>query len=591
MRFLWLWIALLLCQTAAEAGPGFNPDAKVDLDLRPNDVIHWVGVSGEAYEDATLVVNLRLTTEQNFTLYREKLNVRPPQGFELKRELLPATRKLIDPISQEEVEVYAGGDFTFIYSGANNFTDGTVPIEVTYLGCTERICLFPFTETVKVPVILWKAKKSPLQTETISAAASRSGESLDRKLADKLSRGEFGIVLLILAVFLGGLLTNLTPCVAPMLPITIRILGKQNKHPLLNSSMYALGILITYTGLGIIAVLSGSAFGTLMSSAPLNLAFAVVMFALALTMIGFGNFSFIQNFGLRFGSGKPSMRNTFFMGIGAGFVAAPCTGPVLGALLAYAASHQGETLKTIALLTTYSLGFSLPYVFLGGAAAKASKIKVSARVQIGVKLVFASVMFGLSLYYLRVPFYGFVKELRPYWSSIGAYFGGVGAVLIAVSLIQDRFYSSKFLLVIPALLAGIGLFAGSQALTQADDSGGEAIIYLHTEAEALALAEKENKPIFIDNWAEWCEACKKMDVTTFKDPRVIEEITKNWIALKMDLTESNDTNDAYLAKYEISGLPTLMMLPKSGDLTKKDGIVGYVNAEGLLNRLAEFKGK
>src|SRR5690606_35442186 len=134
----------------------------------------------------------------------------------------------------------------------------------------------------------------------------------------------FGLLLGI--VLLGGLLSNLTPCVYPMIPITLRLLGRQGSSPYLSASFYALGIVISYSTLGLIASLSGGMFGAMMATKTFNIIFAVLMFVLGITMLGFGDFSKIQMLGNRLGSGAPSLRNTFLMGTGAGLVAAPCTG-------------------------------------------------------------------------------------------------------------------------------------------------------------------------------------------------------------------------------------------------------------------------
>jgi cytochrome c biogenesis protein CcdA len=126
-------------------------------------------------------------------------------------------------------------------------------------------------------------------------------------------------------------------------------------------------------------------FGAMMASKTFNIIFAIVMITLGITMLGFGNFSKLQMIGGRLGAGKPSLRNTFFMGAGAGLVASPCTGPILAALLAYTAKNH-TVAESSALLLVYSIGFALPYILLGGAAARASQVKVPPQIQIAVKL-------------------------------------------------------------------------------------------------------------------------------------------------------------------------------------------------------------
>ena len=83
-------------------------------------------------------------------------------------------------------------------------------------------------------------------------------------------------------------------------------------------------------------------------------------------------------------------------------------------------------------------------------------------------------------------------------------------------------------------------------------------------------------------WAEWCEACKKMDRTTFSNKELIREFKdKNWTFLKLDVTESNEINDELLKKYKIVGLPTLVLFSKNQ--SKQKNIQGYVSSSKLIN--------
>jgi thiol:disulfide interchange protein DsbD len=395
--------------------------------------------------------------------------------------------------------------------------------------------------------------------------------------------------MILLVVFGGGILSNLTPCVAPMVPITLRLLAKQGSSPLASSSAYALGIVITYSILGVVAALSGGLFAAMFASKAFNLAFAVIMVGLGVTMLGYGDLSKLQMLGSRLGSGKPSLINTTFMGAGAGLVAAPCTGPVLAALLAYVAKNHLGVGEATALLGTYSFGFAIPYVFLGSAGAKATTVKVSPRVQVGVKLVFAAVMFGLGLYYLRVPLYSLAESLRGHWQSIFTAASVLGVVLTALWLAVPALQLKKASTFVPTLILALGLFGGWQWAT-GEDQTAHADVF-HDEATAMSAAKSAGKPLLIDMWADWCEACKKMDVTTFQDTCVGKTLAQSWVVLKLDLTEANAKNDEIQSRYAIQGLPTLVLVPPDGQLANKQAISGYVTASTLLNTLKQFAQK
>jgi thiol:disulfide interchange protein DsbD len=280
------------------------------------------------------------------------------------------------------------------------------------------------------------------------------------------------------------------------------------------------------------------------------------------------------------------------MGTGAGLVASPCTGPVLAFFLSYSA-REASVAGAIGLLFTYSLGFALPYVFLGSFAAKASVIKVHPRIQVGVKTVFAAVMFGLGLYYLRIPFYRVVTDLAAYWRSAALVLLGAGLLAMAAVLLSPTRVQQKGSLVLVAVLLGGGIFSSTQWLGRSSVTPGEAVnvTWLKSEEEALKIAAAENRPLMIDHWAEWCEACKKMEASTFVDPGVIDAFKAGrWVLLKMDLTESNEQTDALIAKYGIKSLPTLTLVNPSRSASAQKSIQGFTTAPVLINQLRAFEG-
>ena len=437
-------------------------------------------------------------------------------------------------------------------------------------------------------------------TETVAVADEKlaaisdegSASSFQDRWAKKLAGGGLAFATLILVVFAGGLLSNLTPCVYPMVPITLRLLSRQASSPYIGASVYALGIVVTYSSLGLVAALGGGLFGSLLASTTFNVVFATLMILLGISMLGFGDFSKLQSLGNKLGAGKPSLRNTFFMGSGAGLVAAPCTGPILAALLAYTARSGSDVSSAVILLGTYSLGFALPYVVLGGAAAKISAIKVSPAIQVSTKLIFASVMFALGLYYLRIPFYSLLKTAAPYWAPLAGIGTTLGVALTALWLWRPGLSTAKVSTLVPTATLAMGLFATSQWLSDGSSAKAMTGLKWYTTEEAATQASKnDGKPILVDMWAEWCEACKKMDATTFVDEQIVATLGRDWVLLKLDLTEDNDANDAIQDRYELQSLPTLVLLPPGSNIKGKKSLTGYIGPEGLGQSLRDFSNR
>lgn len=590
--------SLLFCFSSL----GFAQDnikSNEGLDIKPTDVIQWQPSEASLYNENKIVISIRLTTREEFAVYKERLSFENEAGFFIENMTVPLSRMVDDPILGKKVEIFEKGDFTLTLSSPNPLSTTIFPFSITFVGCQGRICLYPYTQRFDLPIIRINesAPQSPKPETPLEASKTQSKSTETDWMvawAQKIMSGDFQLGLLFLVVFIAGLLTNLTPCVYPMIPITLRLLGGQGKTPFSSSSCYAGGILFTYTALGVVAGLSGSLFGSLLSSTPVNVGFAIVMIFLGISMLGVFDFSFFQRFAPQVARGSASLKNAFIMGIGAGFIASPCTGPILAALIAYTAKEQ-NALKSTLLLFTYSLGFALPYVFLGGLAGKVSKVKLSFRVQLAVKLIFASIMIALGFYYLRVPAHRFLIEwqIEKYWEYIAIVGVGLGTLCGVLWLWMSMLQDCKIYSVIISVILGIGIFSVSQmeftSSSAAESLDLAKVKWFKTEQEGFENAKKLGGPILLDGWAEWCAACKEMEATTFRDPAVVKIfLDQKWTLVKLDLTEDNDANNAIQQKYGFFGLPSLIMLPTDGDLKKKKILSGYISEKTMTTSLNEY---
>jgi len=592
----WWWFSLLAISLSL-ASNSFQAMAEGKLadDIRPEDVIHftvdkaWIRPDSKA---AKVLVNL--TTEQGFTIYEQRLKLTGPEGATTNFAQKPATQVILDPMEGHEVSVFSSGEF-IIEVISETELPAFFELGLEFTGCTKVICLFPHTTKLTLDTNMmdpWDQAVASAATasSTGSATATKSGEAtasgferLQEWILSNFKSSETPLWFVLIIVFIGGLISNLTPCVYPMIPITIRILSTSG-HALKFAFCYGTGIVVTYTNLGVFAGLTGTMFGKFMQNIYVNAGFAVLMLLLGLGMLGFGNLSSIQDLGSKLGTGKPSPRNTFLMGMGAGLVAAPCTGPIMLALLGYAA-NTGSVWKSVVIFLTYSSGFALPYVFLGASASKITKRTFSHHVQVGVKILFAAVMFALSFYYLRVPFHQQIKMLSELWVPLSYATIGLGVVIMLVFLAKPSLENNKALLTLPALVLGLGIFSSYKVMSNSHS----VVKHYHTEAEAFAAAQSSGKKIFVDGWAEWCLACIEMDNTTFLEPEVIQELTDHWIFLKLDLTESTDENDRLIEKYGWAGLPGFALLPTDGSLEKMKTISGRQEKEPLIQALQEYR--
>ncbi len=602
-------VFVLTPHSLSAAGSPFNPDAKssaqVDSDVLPSEVIQWSAGSARFRSDGSVEVGLRMVRKGDWTVYQDNLQISAQPGFKLIELQDPPTHIIADPLSGENKAVYDGGDFFIVFQGPPLAANSLNPplemftVNIKYLGCTSSICLFPYTETLRLPTSWQDPAPTANDTDKNAQAINTADSATTFKESDYASQlldANISFQIMLLIALLGGLMTNLTPCVFPMIPITVRLLGQQKDRPLLNSSLYGAGIFISYTILGVSAAATGSLFGAFMSNPWVNVAFALMMMALGFSMLGYGNLAVLQNIGMRLGSGKPSLTNYFLMGAGAGLVAAPCTGPILGALLTFTAQSQ-DLVKGSSLLAIYSFGFALPYVFLGGFSGHISRIKVDDRLINFIKILFAAIMFGLGFYYLRIPFYGIVKQISAYWSSIALANSALAFALLAIWSWQKKLRQSKKFSVILCIAFGLCLFSLAQFLTTKshsdnDSSLAQELTWLTVPEQAYALAKQTGRPLFIDAWAEWCEACKKMDRTTFVEPSVIKAFQEmNWILLKRDMTDmQTDDNVSFQETYELAGLPSyiFLYLNEGSPKVPSQVISGFIEPQDLIAALKKF---
>jgi len=205
-------------------------------------------------------------------------------------------------------------------------------------------------------------------------------------------------------VFAGGLLSSLTPCVYPMIPITISVIGGQKQgdrfYSFFLSIFYVLGIAVIYTALGITAVASGTLFGSISSNVWVLFAVANICLIFGLSMFDVFtiNIPFLSN--IRSGKAKGgSFLGVFLMGLIFGLVASPCTAPVLGVILAFVSTTHSYFYGG-ALLFIYALGLGTLLIIIGTFSGAIQRLPKSGKWMVFIKKIFGVIMLGMAEYFL-----------------------------------------------------------------------------------------------------------------------------------------------------------------------------------------------
>jgi thioredoxin:protein disulfide reductase len=394
-----------------------------------------------------------------------------------------------------------------------------------------------------------------------------------------LSRGPLYAAL---TAFVGGLLVCLTPCVYPMIAITVSIFGARSTTSRAQamglSTAFVLGIAAMFTPLGLVAGLTGSLFGSALSSPWVTGFIALVFLALAASM--FGAFEFMLPSGLtnRLAQvGGVGYGGAFLVGLVSGLVAAPCTGPVLTGILLWIGKTRSAGLGALVLFM-FSLGLGVPFWLVGTFAVRLPR---GGRWMLWTKSIFGIVLCVLALYFLK-------NTLRPLAGLAGA---GASLPLLALALLLGGLLLGAVHLSFDqgrgaGIRKGVGIFAAVVGaffgVAWIEAPRGQ-LVWEHSEVMARQRAESEAKPLLIDFTAEWCGACKELARHTFANPDVMKEASR-FVAVKVDATSDEDTAvDEVKGKYGVVGLPTVIVLGSDG--RERARFTEFVPPEQFLSKL------
>ena len=386
----------------------------------------------------------------------------------------------------------------------------------------------------------------------------------------------------LLGIFAGGMALNLTPCVYPMIPITVSYFGgraasdRRRGRLVAHGLCYLLGLALTNSILGTAAALTGSLMGGVLQHPAVLMGVATVLVLFATSLFGLWELRLPS--GLTQASAKSyrGYGGSLFMGLTLGVVAAPCIGPFVLGLLTWVAS-MGSPLVGFIVFFTLSIGLGLPLFVLALFSGQLKRLPRAGGWMIWVRKLMGWVLVVMAVYFLK-------PVLREPAATIA-----LAASLLAAGIHLawlDRTEASFRMFPWIKAASGALPFAVAVLLLASWIMRGPAVSWVSYSDESLAAARSSGTPVIIDFYAAWCAPCRELDEITFHDPAVVGLARERFVMVKVDVTQAGDAlKERLLREYAVKGVPTVVFLDETGRERQDLRLVDYLPSDQFVERM------
>ena len=458
--------------------------------------------------------------------------------------------------------------------------DTQISGHLTYQACDDQSCLMPKSSKFDIPL---KVVGIGEPTKMINKHIFEKKVALTSEEQHAKAVIERGLPYAMIAFFLFGLALNLTPCVYPVIPMTVSFFAAQSQQRkraiFFLASYYVVGIAVVFSALGLISGLAGKQWGFLFQNPWFVIIISVIILSMAASMFGAFEITVPSFLMTPLSKSRQGAVGSFVMGLTVGVVIAPCAAGVIIGLVGVVAK-LGMVAKGTLLFFVMGLGLGLPYLFLAMSSGLMNRLPRSGMWMVWIRKFFGILLVGVAVYFL-LPQAKQVSDQEGFYLGVLGIFGG----LLLGFLDHEEGYTRTFK-IIRACLGFVLIFVGGFLVhgAIAPKSDGIDWVVIRKQAQLMERLQQDRRPAMIDFTAEWCSVCKAIDRKTFTDESVVEK-SKEFLMMKVDCTAPNEEIAALTEQFKVSGLPTLIFITEEGkELSDLRG-TGFLSPSEMLLKM------
>ncbi len=522
---------------------------------------------------------VKFNISPGYYLYQDKIDIQTASDSNVKfgKLVLPDPVVITNELN-ESVNVYKNS--LAIQVPIDNYANGIVHILLSYQGCKGTSLCLPEVNLDQVIDLNSGTVVDSKNVEITKAVPNKNLSGITEYFIGSPT-------MIIISFFCLGLLIAFTPCVFPLFPILFTIVSNQSINLMrgfILALSYILGGAVVYAIAGIIAVSLGASLSSYLQIDFVNYVIAGLFFLFALSMYDLFEIKLPAKLQTKLGNIANSMHGvsvftTFIIGGISNLILSPCVTAPLASALVYISSTHNYILGGSAL---FALGFGSGVPLLAISLFGKKFLPKSGNWMVFTKRLLAVVMIAMAGYTLS-------KVLFDYDDII------LAAVLI---IILATFSRSAYLIIsrkwLVNLITIIGVFLTvflykqytATKMLSADD-GFNKITQVSQLQEYMKIAELNRKPIILDFYANWCSACREMDLRTFSNRDVQKELSA-YELIRVDSTYNTNDIRQMQSQYNIYALPSVIILYPNGVVADGFQTYGFLNSADFTFKLQKF---